>query len=174
MIPLLQALKSGTLLKFYQEDDHNVVALIYFLEHWGFVTLTIEDGLLTVEMPPEKREAFSPQRVLALFQKENVHANTVVLKTPSRFSSEVFEDVPQPSLAAIPGAFYGAAFGLPKGLTFTCRGRDVAVTEKGRRGDTTHYLAVGPEEFIIWLEHKGSAVAAMYGVPTISSMLRGP
>ena len=171
MINLLRALKAGTTLRFPQSDDLDVTTLLYFLDHHGLIEVTVEDNILISKILPEKLEAFSPQRILEIFQQEDPHANTVILQSP-KMSLDIFEDIPQQALPSVPGAFCGVSFGITKSFTFSSRGDDVITEKKGRRNGGTHYVALSPKDFIVWIRYDGIPVMAIYGVPTISSMLR--
>ena len=172
MILLLQALKAGTTLKFHQADNPEVVSLLNCLDHLGLVQVEVANGLVAAWVPPEKLERFSPTRSLVLYEQKNIRDNLVVLQAPAKMALGVFKEVSPERLPTIPGAFYGASFCLPDGITYVCRGNaQVSVTKKDKQGTSTAYMAVSSQEFVVWLYHKERAITTIYGVPTVTSRM---
>ena len=156
-----------------RDEDPELVSLLYFLEHHGFVTTETNEPLVTATLEFHRRKGFNVDRVLDLYTTENMGGAIVSLSSPSRVSPSALFEIRSEDLPKIPGAFHGCGLSLPDGLEPMPHGREVTRkrVEEGRK--SSYFLYVSPEEFYVKIVQKGTAIAAVHSVPTIASMLGG-
>jgi len=167
---VLRLLARGSELVLNEADDLEITTLVYFLEHYGFVTIDDDgvEGLVSVS----RTKTFSPTTVYSMYTDLDVR--NIRREMTSDTTAVLLQDVPMKEIEHLPGASFGASLSLPSGLTPNPRGKDVEQVVMDQRGDTTHYIYASPKEFVVWVEDKkGSTIAAVYGVPVLRGMLRG-
>ena len=167
MLRALQLLRNHRTITVNRNEDPDLLSLLYFLEHHGFVSSTANGDLVVFRL---ERDGLSPERVLKLYKSENMGDVVTVLSKPKRLSSDVFIDVPEPDLTAIPGAFRGCALSVPDSMKPEPYGHGVTCKREERRGGSNFYVFVSDSDFIVRIRYKKQTIMVVHGVPTIASM----